>query len=163
MASIWQWTYDKYVTDGSTVKSGFSIISLCCAMELLGFIFSAWHNLFNFQESSAYTWWLLFDEAERYRISLERDIQGSLLSNLFLPLSYRTILIKRIHLSFMYENYHLYRRMHIYTFVWGNQKVLYKLIPQNILICYPKKDGKSLIKFSTNNLEKGLQVSWYTG
>lgn len=61
----------------------------------------------------------------------------------------------------MYENYHLYRRMHIYTFVWGNQKVLYKLIPQNILICYPKKDGKSLIKVSTNNLEKGLQVSWY--
>lgn len=63
----------------------------------------------------------------------------------------------------MYENYHLYRRMHIYAFVWGNQKVLYKLIPQNILICYFKKDDKSLIKISTNNLEKGLQVSWYIG
>jgi len=101
------------MTDGSTVKSGFIIISLCHAMELLGFVFSAWHNLFNFQESSAYTWWLLFDEAERCRISLERDIYGSLLSNLFLPLSYSTILMKRIYLCFMYENYHLHRNTHI--------------------------------------------------
>lgn len=98
--------HDKRMTDGSTVKSGFIVISLCRAMKLLGFISSAWHNLFNFQESSAYTWWLPFDEAERYRISVERDIRGSLLSDIFLPLSYRIILIKRMHLPFMYENCH---------------------------------------------------------
>lgn len=93
------------------------------------------------------------------------DIHGYLLSNFFLPLSYRTILITRIHLSFMYENYHLYRnihtQIHIYICVWGNQEVLYKLITQNILIGYPKKDHKSLINIATNNLEKEIHVSWY--
>lgn len=84
-------------------------------MELLGFISSVRHNLFNFQEYSAYTRWLLF-EAEKYRISLEKDIRGSLLNNLVLPFSYRTIPFKRIHSSFMYEDCQLYRKTHIYVF-----------------------------------------------
>lgn len=55
---------------------------------------------------------------QRYRISLERDTHGSFLSNSFLLLSFRTVMIKRIHLSLRYKNC-FYRNIPRYAFLWG--------------------------------------------